>query len=590
MKKDLTQKINMQQGQVMILSVIFFLVIATVVLVGIATPIANQIRNASDYLQSKQGYIAADTLSEEALYRLNSGHTLPAQLVLAFSQATSTALVTDVNGSKQVIAEGNAGVFSRVSKTVFSQDQGVSINYGLQVGNGGVTMSGSSQIVGNVYANGNISASGSCSITGSAVAAVASSQTADQTNMGNDTPAIDTTFGTSNSDQDIAQSFMVSTSTSVAQVSFYIKKVGTPANATVKLLNNSSGKPGTTVLAQGTLSAGSVTTSYGWVNVAFATNPSLTPGTTYWVAIDNGSNSSSKYYQIGTTNTNTYTSGSVMLGRVGSSWTAANSSYDIYFELSLGGVSSISGVSVGGSGGDVRAYSVSNVTASGVIYCQTGSGNNKSCNTSQATPSPLSFPISDSNIQAWKDQAAALGTRNSSLSIGGSTATTTAGMKIVGNLDVGASGDLTITGPLYVTGNMTMSGSGKLRLASSYGSKSEVIVVDGTVNIGSSGAINGSGTNGSYVIIATTSQCGGYTSCGSTSAITVSGSAGAVVLVAPYGQVNFTGSAGAKAVIAYGMSLSGSTDLNYESGLADISFTSGPSGSWEVDTWREITQ
>jgi len=575
----------------MITLILFFLSVSVIVLVGIATPIANQIRNGADFMQSKQGYVAADALNEEALYRLNSGRTLPAQLVLSFSGATSTAAITDVGNAKQVIAEGIAGAFNRVSRSVFSQDQGVSINYGLQVGNGGVTMSGSSSIVGNVYSNGNITATGSCSITGSAVAAVATTQVADQENFATGAPAVNTTFGTANASQDFGQSFIVSTSTAVAEASLYIRKVGSPANTTVKIMNNNAGSPGSTVLASGTLSASSVSTTYGWVDVAFATNPSLTPGTTYWLVIDNGANNTSSYYVMGTTNTNSYTSGLLRLGRVGSTWSTPNSSHDAFFKIFVGGVSVISGVSVGGSGGDVRAFTVNNTTASGVIYCQAGTGNNKSCNTTQSTPSPLSFPVSDSNIQAWKDEATALGVRNSSLTLGGSTSTTTAGMKIVGNLDIGSSADLTLTGPLYVTGDLTISGSAKLRLASSYGASSEFIVVDGKVNIGASGAIQGSGNSNSYVLIATTSQCGGLTTCASNvPAVAVSGSAGAVVLVSPYGRVDFTGSAGAKAVISYGMSLSGSTSLNYESGLADIDFTSGPSGSWSVDSWREITQ
>jgi hypothetical protein len=74
--------------------------------------------------------------------------------------------------------------------------------------------------------------------------------------------------------------------------------------------------------------------------------------------------------------------------------------------------------------------------------------------------------------------------------------------------------------------------------------------------------------------------------------MTVSGAAGAVVLLAPNGQVTFDGSASAKAVVAYKMSLTGATTLNYESGLATISFdgTSGGGSSWITDTWKEIYQ
>lgn len=589
--KNKNIKTNTQSGQAIITAVVFFLTISLVVIVGISTPIANQIRSGSDFLQSKQGYIFADSLNEEAFYRLNKGRTLPASFVLPYSSSSPAAAVTDVGGMKQVIATGIQGALSRVSKSIFSQGEGVSINYGLQVGNGGLTMSGSPTITGNVYSNGNISGSGSASITGSASAAVATTMSADQINSATGTPAINTTFGTTTASQDIAQSFTVSTSTSLAQARFYIKKNGSPSNATVKIVSNSSGSPSnSTPLASATLSASNVTTSYGWVSVSFTSNPSLTPGTTYWIVVDVSSNSTSNYYIMGTTNGNNYSSGQMKVGSIGGSWTIPNSSYDEFFEIYLGGVSTIDGMVIGGSGGNARAFTVTNSTVSGSLYCQSGSGNNKSCDTSQPTPSPLEFPYSDNQIQDWKDEATALGVRNSSLSVGGSTSTTTSGMKIVGNLTVSNSGELTLTGPLYVTGNVTISGSAKIKLASSYGASSEFIVADGLIDIGSSGGVLGSGTSGSYIVFATTNSCGGLTSCSGSKAISVSGSAGAVVLLAKDGGIDFQGSAGAKGAVGYSMTMSGSTNLVYETGLADIDFLSGPSGSWNVSSWKEIAQ
>lgn len=214
---------NSQNGQVIIGALLLFLTISITVLVGIATPVAIQVRTAADFLQSKQGYISADVLNEEALYRLNQGRTLPSTLVLSFNDATSTALITDVGGAKQVIATGISGAFTRLSKSIFSQGEGISINYGLQVGDGGLTMSGSPTITGNVISNGNISGSGVSTITGSAIASTASVQTTDQSN-GSGVPAVNTTFGNANATQDFAQSFTVSTTTPVARVMLYIKK------------------------------------------------------------------------------------------------------------------------------------------------------------------------------------------------------------------------------------------------------------------------------------------------------------------------------------------------------------------------------
>lgn len=572
----------------MITAVIFFLTISSIILVAMSAPVATQIRTTADFLQSKQGYIAADTLNDEALYRLNKNKSFTT-LSLYLNGATSTALITDISGDKQVISTGLAGSFSRSAKSLFTQGAGISLNYGLQVGNGGLVMSGSPTITGNVYSNGNITGSGVSTITGSAIAAVATSEQADQQNSASGTPAVNMVFGTTTASQDLAQSFVVSTSTAVAEVSLYIKKTGTPANATIKLMSNTSGSPSTTVLASGTLSAGSVTTSYGWVDVGFTTNPSLTPGTTYWLVIDMPSVSTTNYYTMATTNTDSYTSGQMKRGSVGGSWTVPNASYDSFFKVYVGGVSTISGVVVGSGGtGDANAFTINNSTVSGHLYCQYGTGNNKSCDTSQPTASYASMPFSSANIDQWKSDAAAGGTYSGNFNVTGVTATSTGPMKINGNLTLGNSGVLTVNGTLYVTGNLDISGAAKMKLASSYGATSGTIVVDGTVNIGASGAISGSGSSGSYVVIVSNSSCGGTTSCSGTYAITVTGAAGAVVLLTQNGGIDFEGSAGAKAAAGYLMNMSGSTNLTYDSGLADINFTSGPSGAWNVSAWQEI--
>ncbi len=570
-------------------ALLLFLTISITVLVGIATPVAIQVRTAADFLQSKQGYISADVLNEEALYRLNKGRTLPSSLVLSFNDSTSTAEITDVNGTKQVIATGISGAFTRFSKSIFSLGEGMSINYGLQVGDGGLTMSGSPTIVGNVTSNGSIVGSGVSTITGSAIASTASVQTTDQSN-GSGTPAVNITFGNANASQDFAQSFTVSTSTAVARVMVYMRKTGTPSNITARITTSSSNKPTNITLMSGTLSASQVTTSYGWVPVIFTSNVSLTPGTTYWLVFDVPSNSTTNTYIMGVSNTNTYTSGSVMLGRYSSasSWVASSANNDAFFQVYLGGVSSISGVVVNGN---ASAYTVNNSTVSGTLSCQSGTGNNKACNTASSTPTPTAFPFSESNITEWKADATAGGIYNGNLTLDNVDATSTGALKINGNLTITNAARMTISGTLYVTGNLSIQGDTDFVIDSSVGSNSVVVVVDGTVNIGNAATVSGSGSPGSYVVLISTSSCGGLTTCsGSVPAVTLEGAAGAVVLLAPNGQVLFRGSASAKAVVSYKMSLEGATTLNYESGLADIEFNSGPSGSWVTNSWKEIYQ
>lgn len=591
MKKTANTNINPQGGQVIMGALLLFLTISITVLVGIATPVAIQVRTAADFLQSKQGYISADVLNEEALYRLNKGRTLPSSIVLSFNDSTSTALITDIGGgAKQVLSTGISGAFTRLSRSVFTQGENLSITYGLQVGDGGLTMSGSPTVNGSVISNGNIVGSGVSTINGSASASTASVQTTNQQN-GAGVPAVNTTFGNANASQDFAQSFTVSTTTAMARAMVYIRKTGTPANITARITTSSSNRPTNTVLMSGTVNASQVTTTYGWVPVLFTSNVSLTPGTTYWLVLDVPSNSTANTYVIGVSNTNSYAAGSIALGRhgVANSWVNQNANNDAFFEIYLGGVSNITGVVVNGN---AAAYTVTNSTVSGTLSCQSGSGNNKACNTSSSTPTTRLFPFSNNDIEGWKAEAIAGGTHSGNLTLNNIMSTSTGARRINGNLTITDAARMTLSGTLYVTGNLSVQGDTDLVLNSSVGAKSVVVVVDGTVSIGNAANVNGNGTPGSYMVIVTTSGCGGITTCAGASAMTVSGAAGAVVLLAPNGQVTFDGSASAKAVVAYKMSLTGATTLNYESGLATISFdgTSGGGSSWITDTWKEIYQ
>ena len=172
-----------------------------------------------------------------------------------------------------------------------------------------------------------------------------------------------------------------------------------------------------------------------------------------------------------------------------------------------------------------------------------------------------------------------------------SSSTSTAGaMKINGNLSVGGGTTLTINGTLHVTGNLSLNGGGRIQLGSSFGSSAGVVVVDGTSDLTGGAYITGNGTSGSYVIlVSTNATCANGISCSDYS-ISAAGGTGSVVLSAQNGSIQFTGGASAKAAVANYMTLSGGTTLNYEAGLANINFASGPGGTWSVSSWKEIAQ
>lgn len=570
------QKINYQKGNALIIVMLLFVVISVSISIGLVSPTISSVRSVKDHLESAQSYAIAESGVEDVFYRLRTAKSVSSTETLTEGVNQAVTTITDlVGGKKQINAVGDSDNRNRVINTIVEQGTGVSFSYGVQTGKGGFAMSNNSSIIGSIYSNGPITGSGS--VTGSATSANSSALSSNQSN-GTGVPAYDVSFGNANGTQDFAQSFQVSTTEVVNKVRFYIKKVGNPSNVTVRIVNNSGSSPSTVVKTSGTLSASLVSTSYGWVEVPFSTTPQLDAGTTYWIVID-ASTSASNYYRIGG-NDNGYAGGSSKIGQYSGTWNNNSpSTIDGFFNLFIGGTTGlISGITVGtGSTGNSYAHTVNNSTIRGTNYCQTGTGNNKACNTTLSDPVELAMPISDQNIQDWKDVAAAGGTYSGNYTVSGSASL--GPKKITGNLNASNGATLTVTGTLWVQGNLDVSNNGTVKLASGYGTSEGVIIVDGTVNIGNNANFIGSGTTGSYVMVLTTSN--------SASAITVGNNAGAVILYASNGTVNVSNNAGAKSITGYYISLSNNAVITYDSGLANANFVNGPSGSWSSTSWLE---
>ncbi len=579
------KKINKESGAAMLISVIFFLFISLAIIGGLVSPSVREFKDASVGLNSKRSFFLAESGSEDAFYRVLKNIPIGSSETLTLDSNTATTTITSVGSDKIVIASlGDVYSYQRQNDITLSTNTGVSFNYGVQVGQGGINLTGSGTVNGNVYANGPITGDSSAVITGTAISADSPALAADQTN-GSGTPSYDVAFANASATQDIAQGFQVSVESPLNKAQFYIKKVGSPSNATVKIMNDSNGSPGTNVVASGTLSASSVTTSYGWVDVSFSSNPILSVGTTYWLVVDAGT-SSSKYYVVGAS-AGGYSSGIGKIGQLGGTWNNTSpSGLDYYFSIYLGGATGLiegnshsqwNQLHIGTVSGSAQAHTVNYTNATGNIYCQTGTGNNKSC-TSQTDPTYIAFPISDANIAGWKSEAEAGGVYNGDYSVGWAGATL-GPKKIIGNLSVSGGGILTVTGTLWVTGNIQLSGGGTIKLASSYGANDGVIISDKSISISGGGHATGSGTAGSYIMMLSTDT--------GTDSISVSGGAGAVICYAPYGTIEISGGAALKEATAYRIEVSGGSSVTYESGLMNNNFSSGPSGSWTVTSWGE---
>ncbi len=615
---------NPKGGYVVITTVIFFLIISMAVISAVVIPTSNQVKSVREAHKARQGYLAADNINEDALYRLNSGLTLPSTLSLPFSNGVlASAIVTTVGSSQRVLTTGTSGDTIRYAETYFSSLPATSFSYAAQVGSGGMYLSGGGYVVGDVYSNGSITTDGSGPyITGSATVGNAGPAVVNQTNGYTDgTSPISLNVGTSTTRQDIAQSFQVTSDIPLTSVRFYVKKTvaGSPGNATIRVVPDLSGKPSNTgVLGTGTLASNNVTTSFTYVNVPITQSPVLNPGTTYWVVVDNASNSTTKYFTFAGTN-NTYVNGIAKYGKwstnsAQNSWLSIiPTNADMYFDIYLGGsANSISGggqwnrllVGTGGSG-TAWANQINSVSVEGTIYCQTGtylynlSNATRSCDTSRGDPPLLDYPISDTDIDGWKAIAVAGGTQNGNYSLGGGQNVTLGPKKIVGNLIVSGGSTLSLSGIVWVTGYIDLSGGSKIKLASSYGESDGMIIADGRIVTTGGAYMQGSGTSGSYIVAMTTSQCPTSGNCSGpegTDAVAIEGGSGSVVVFAPYGTMALAGGAVVNSAVAKRVIIDGGSHVNYDTGLSFIDFINssggggGGNGNWNIDSWSEVSQ
>ena len=584
MRKNIKYKKN--GGAAMMVLVFFFVFISLSILIGIVTPTVREFKIAGDSFKSKQTYFFAESGVEDVLYRLKNSMQTNGTETLSLGDSEATTTITDIGGGqKQISTIGDTNSIQRKVDVTLNTATGVSFNYGVLVGQGGVYLD-SGIVNGNLYSNGPITASSSGSnlITGTAISANSPGLVADQVN-GTGIPVNNIIFGNATATQDVAQGFKVSSSLPLNKVDLYIKKVGSPSNATVKIMDDSGGNVGTNIIASGTLSAASVTTSYGWLELSFTTNPLLDSTKNYWLVVD-ASSSASKYYVIGGTTGNEYSNGKSKIGQLGGTWNNTNTNIvDYYFNLYLGGVNGfISGVSqwnqlhIGTESGIVKAHTVNYVNSSGNIICQTGTGNNKTC-AEEPDPTYVPFPVSDANISQWESDASAGGTYTGNYTVGSAGATI--GPKVItGNLTVTSGGTLTISGTIWVKGDIILNGGSMTKLASNYGSNDGVLMANGTISLSGGAKAIGTGTTGGYLMLLSRSE--------SSLAMSISGDAGAVIAYAPYGTITITGGSAIKAATGYKLVLTGNSSITYESGLTNNNFSSGPSGTWNVRTWEEV--
>lgn len=195
-----------------------------------------------------------------------------------------------------------------------------------------------------------------------------------------------------------------------------------------------------------------------------------------------------------------------------------------------------------------------------------------------------SLPITESQIQDWKNEAISDGTITS-LVVSGKQEISLGPKKIEGNLTVQDQAKLKLTGTIWVTGQITIQNNGQIFLDNNaYGNKSGAIISDGKITVQDRAIISGSGEAGSYLMLLSTldSVLSGQM------AVVIQNSPQLDIIYAPRGRILLQDSISLREVSGWGLRLQNTAKVIYEAGLEDANFTSGPGGSWQVTDWKEV--
>lgn len=194
---------------------------------------------------------------------------------------------------------------------------------------------------------------------------------------------------------------------------------------------------------------------------------------------------------------------------------------------------------------------------------------------------PRDFPITQDMINNWQNEA------TSSIITGDLTIeddTSLGPVKIDGNLLI-KNAILTITGTIWITGTFDTGNNVEVRLdEDSYGDLSGVLMADGNVQIRNNALLKGTSSPSSYLLVISNSS----SLLEDDPAIDVKNNALGSILFAPNGLMVIHNNVELIEATAYQLLLQNNAVVTYEIGLENLEFTSGPGGSWEVASWREI--
>lgn len=155
----------------MLTVVVIFLFISLGAALALASIVYRESAVVRNSTHSIQSIYASESLQEDLLFRLMSGKKTATLEPLSLNGAEASAVIEDEPNQKRIVSMGDAEDRIRKTEMIVNRGSGAVFFGGVQTGQGGFSMSGSSKLIGNVYSNGPIVGGWSTSITGDAVSA-----------------------------------------------------------------------------------------------------------------------------------------------------------------------------------------------------------------------------------------------------------------------------------------------------------------------------------------------------------------------------------------------------------------------------------
>ena len=277
---------------------------------------------------------------------------------------------------------------------------------------------------------------------------------------------------------------------------------------------------------------------------------------------------------------------SVIHGNVFSSGSVIGAGTITNTVIVAGNGNKIEGLTIGEDG---YVHTCKDSTISGTLTYVSG-GSIQNCTTGQTIDGgpneiqPKAMPISDGQIDDWKNEAAGGGVVSGDYTIGSGITEYLGPKKIDGNLIIENNATLVLTGILWVTSNITINNGAAIELDASYGSTSGLIVADGKILTENGAILQGSGDVDSYLMLLTTNN----SILLDDPAIYVKNNAQGAIFYASNGMIRLRNNVNIREATAYKLYLDNNAEITYESGLINSLFSSGPGGSWQVKTWSEV--